>query len=260
MSSFLTRQQIESWRANGYLKLDDFLSEEESQTCASWVNEIQQWPDRSDKWMHHYEETPEGIRHARTENVVPYHAGLRAFLEEGVVMDAVSSLFGEQAVLYKEKINYKYPGGGGYAPHQDAVAYHRVSRHITCLIPTAPVTKENGCLYFSPYPYNDRLLPTDQKDCIAESSATDMEWLPLELGTRDVLFFHSYAPHKSGPNTSSEARRILYVTYNALSEGNLREMYYQKKRVLFKQFRQEDPGEKGLRISSVGHFQGKTVL
>ena len=39
----------------------------------------------------------------------------------GRVIEAVGELLGEPAVLYKEKINYKYPGGGGYAAHQEAV-------------------------------------------------------------------------------------------------------------------------------------------
>ena len=256
----LTSQQIAAWKANGFLRLDTFLDEATAQACVAWIDEIQQWPDSTDRWMHHYEHTPEGIRHARTENVVPYHTPLRDLLVQGAIVDAVSALFGEQAVLYKEKINYKYPGGGGYAPHQDAVAYHGVSKHITCLVPTGPVSVENGCLYFSPYPHDDRLLPTDEKDCIAADTAAEMDWLPQELGPRDVLFFHSYAPHKSGPNTSPDARRILYVTYNALSEGDLREAYYREKRALFARFKKEDPENKGQRISSVGHFQGDTVV
>ena len=260
MSHPLTNQHLEFWQANGFLRIANFLKEEEARACVAWIDEIQEWPDSNEKWMHHYEKTPDGIRHSRSENVVPYHEALRAFLERGTIMDTISALFGEQAVLYKEKINYKYPGGGGYAPHQDAVAYHGVSKHITCLVPTGPVTIQNGCLYFSPYPFDDQLLPTDEKDCIAKDEAGAMEWIPQELGPCDVLFFHSYAPHKSGANKSLEARRIMYVTYNALSEGDLREVYYREKRALFNRFREDDPEGKGMQISSVGHFQGKTVV
>jgi len=42
-----------------------------------------------------------------------------------------------------------------------------------------------------------------------------------------VLFFSSYAVHRSGPNSSTDQRRALYLTYNAVSEGKLREAYYQ---------------------------------
>ena len=33
-------------------------------------------------------------------------------------MDVVSDLFDEPAVLFKEKINFKLPGGGGFLAHQ----------------------------------------------------------------------------------------------------------------------------------------------
>ena len=33
-----------------------------------------------------------------------------------------SDLFAEQAIIYKEKVNYKLPGGAGFAPHQDVAA------------------------------------------------------------------------------------------------------------------------------------------
>ena len=46
----------------------------------------------------------------------------------------LAQLFGEAAVVMKEKLNYKHPGGGGYAPHQDFAAYDFGSTHITCAI------------------------------------------------------------------------------------------------------------------------------
>ncbi len=32
---------------------------------------------------------------------------------------AVATLFGEPAMLFKDKINFKLPGGDGFKPHQD---------------------------------------------------------------------------------------------------------------------------------------------
>ena len=36
------------------------------------------------------------------------------------IVEATSQLFGEPAVLWKEKMNFKKPGSAGFAPHQDA--------------------------------------------------------------------------------------------------------------------------------------------
>ena len=79
------------------------------------------------------------------------------------MLDVVSELMGEPAVLYKEKINYKYPGGGGYAAHQDAPAYEFVKFHITCLISVDAATPENGCLSFSPGQYEKGFIALDEK-------------------------------------------------------------------------------------------------
>ena len=63
--------QIQEWQQSGYLKVDNFFSEEESERCRLWVTEIESWPESSDQWMHHFESTPSGVRPSRTENVVP---------------------------------------------------------------------------------------------------------------------------------------------------------------------------------------------
>jgi hypothetical protein len=36
-------------------------------------------------------------------------------------------------------------------------------------------------------------------------------------------------PHKSGPNLSSTKRRIMYLTYGKLAEGDWRNRYYEDK-------------------------------
>jgi hypothetical protein len=127
--------------------------------------------------MHHFEATPDGTRLSRSENFVPYHVGLEKLLTDGKVLDVISELMGEPAVLYKEKINYKYPGGGGYAPHQDAPAYEFVTFHITWkhLISVDAATPESGCLSFSPGQYDKGFIALDDKGCIAETKINPCE-------------------------------------------------------------------------------------
>jgi hypothetical protein len=43
------------------------------------------------------------------------------FLSRKLISAAVSDLFGEPASLFKEKINFKLPGGGGFLAHQGKV-------------------------------------------------------------------------------------------------------------------------------------------
>ena len=84
----------------------------------------------------HFELTPGGRRLTRVENYTPVSRIMRGLLrpeaagsgaqEEGstshcVVSEIVGQLLGEDAVLYKEKINFKAPGGAGFSPHQVSV-------------------------------------------------------------------------------------------------------------------------------------------
>ena len=69
----------------------------------------------------------------------------------------------------------------------------------------------------------------------------------LELG--DALVFTSYTPHRSGPNLSDAPRRVLYVTWNGASAGDLRDAYYEDK------WRKMQSGN----ISMIKHWQGQSV-
>ncbi len=251
----ITKQQLDHWRRDGFLKIPGFLNQAETETLKGWVEDIESWKDSPDKWMHHWEDTKYGVRLSRSENWVPYHTGMRGLLTAGKVLEVLADLMGEPAVLYKEKINYKYPGGGGYAPHQDAPAYDELKHHVTCLVSSDPATKHNGCLEFCSGRHLEGLIGLDAKGCIQSSVADTLEWAPLETEPGDAVFFDSYAPHRSFVNHSDEPRRTLYVTYNALSEGDKRAAYYERKRQALK-----DYATKGTdRISTIGHFQGKTV-
>lgn len=254
----LTATQHERWREDGFLHIPGFLDAETMTSVLDWVDEVANWEHTDDRWMHHLEETPAGPRLSRSENFVPFHDGLKELLTTGRLVDVLGALLGEPAVLYKEKINYKYPGGGGYAAHQDAPAYKFVDKHVTCLIAVDAATVDNGCLFFAPGRHDEGLLALDDRGCIDLDSAGTFEWKPVELAPGDALFFSSYAPHHSPPNTTDAPRRALYLTYNAASEGDLHDAYYQEKRESFARAQQSgDPSSQF--ISRIGHFQGKTV-
>ena len=255
----INKEHLLKWQRDGYLCLPGLLTHAEADNAKRWVDEISSWPEDSNRWMHHREETSGGeIRLSRTENFVPYHDGMLNLLTRGKLLDAISQLMGEPAVLYKEKINYKYPGGAGYAAHQDAPAYEFIQHHVTCLVAIDPMTESNGCLQFAAGRHEEGLIGLNDVGCIETTVADAMDWVPAETFPGDVLFFSSYAPHKSGTNTSEIPRRAIYLTYNAAAEGDFREEYYRDKRETFARHKQAGSPEMA-RISKIGHFQGKTV-
>ena len=199
--------------------------------------------------------TDHGPKLCRTENFVPFHSKLRDAIATGVIRDIVSSLMGEQASLYKEKINYKLVGGAGFSPHQDAPAYPFVETSISCMIAVDASTTGNGCLSVVDGQHH-ALLPVNDRGCIIDEWVQDHEWHHVEMEPGDVLFFHSHTPHRSGPNTSQRDRRAIYPTFNAASQGNLRNAYYEEK---LRIFRDTAHTASNVRISLIDDFEGLPI-
>jgi ectoine hydroxylase-related dioxygenase (phytanoyl-CoA dioxygenase family) len=57
----------------------------------------------------------------------------------------------------------------------------------------------------------------------------------------DAVFFDSFAPHRSQPNHTDQARRVLYITYNRAAEGDFRKQYYADKRRSYPPDIERDP-------------------
>jgi ectoine hydroxylase-related dioxygenase (phytanoyl-CoA dioxygenase family) len=239
---------------HGWLLTHD-LSEEGVADLVRWVDEVSSWPDDGDGWLHYREMTDDGPRLCRTENFVPFHDGLRALLTTGAMVATASALLGEQAVLYKEKINYKLPGGAGYAPHQDAPAYRFVETHVSCMVAVDDSLVGNGCLEVASHMHTE-ILPTDDDGCIRADVVDALTWLPVEVRAGETLWFHSRTPHRSGPNRSSTPRRALYPTYNAATEGDLRDDYYRQKQA---ELEAVDGDPERVPVSLIGDFQGRPV-
>src|SRR5262249_12426780 len=154
------------------------------------------------------------------------------------------------------KINYKLPGGAGYAPHQDAPAYRFVDVHVSCMVAVDDATLDNGCLEVVSRAHAE-LLPTDDAGCIRADVVERLAWEPVEVRAGETLWFHSRTPHRSGPNASPVPRRALYPTYNAASEGDQRAAYYDRKRAELAGAGAA-AGDR-VPVSLIGDFQGRPV-
>jgi 2-aminoethylphosphonate dioxygenase len=248
-----TTLDLSAWATTGVLRIDSFLSGNELANLRRWVDEIERHPSRHGEMRHYDEEAATGRRvRCRTENIVPYHTGMRSLLASGDVVDIAGALLGERARLYKEKINFKHPGGAGFAPHQDAHAYPFVQETVTCMIAVDDALVANGCLEVVEG-LHSRALPTDEHGCIPPDMAAMLDWVPLPTRAGSLLWFHCYTPHRSGPNSSQEPRRAIYATYNRASDGDQRAAYYEQKNRLL------DNGANEGRISLIGHFLGQTT-
>ena len=81
---------------------------------------------------------------------------------------------------------------------------------------------------FPGYHQQGCLTPRDGMYHQLPDDAVDLsKGVVLELAPGDIAIFSGYTPHRSGPNRSSQCRRLLYLSYNALSDGGeQREQHY----------------------------------
>ncbi|MCA9299978.1 MAG: phytanoyl-CoA dioxygenase family protein, partial [Phycisphaerales bacterium] len=203
-------------------------------------------PAPGDERRHHHERTEHGDRLARTERFMHDDAHVGAFLATTLAA-LVAEAIGEDALVYKEKINFKFPGGAGYAAHQDAPAFPLGTRHVTAMVAIDGSDEGNGGLELVAGRHHGGMLAQDSKGCIDPTIADTLEWRAVPCEAGDVLLFDSFTPHRSGPNRSDRSRRVLYVTYSRASEGDLRSSYYETRS------RELRAG----RVSLIGHFQGE---
>lgn len=138
-------------------------------------------------------------------------------------------------VLFKEKINYKLAGSGGFSPHIDSTAYTHVKniRHLTILLAVDESNMRNGGLEVvdGSHEMDVPICATD--NCIEPQWVAAQTWTPVELRPGELLVFGSYLAHRSGANRSEGDRKAIYATYNCKAEGDLHDAYYADRRQLW---------------------------
>jgi 2-aminoethylphosphonate dioxygenase len=244
---------IDHFRTYGWVVVDA-IDGETAAALPRWTGEVAALPEGPGGVLQHYEGTDDGPQLCRSERFVDVHTPLRELLCRGRLPEIAGALLGEPAVLYKEKVNHKLPGGAGYSPHQDAPAYPMIDVHVSAMIAVDDADATNGGLEVVSSCF-DRVLPVDDRGCIRSSIVDTLLWEPVPLRAGQTLWFHSRTPHRSGPNRSQLPRRAIYPTYNAAREGDRRADYYSTKE---RAFAASEPNDRAL-VSLIGDFEGRTA-
>ena len=195
--------------------------------------------------FHSYEIVADGsdaVRLSRTEAFVDHHRGLDAFLRGGgsPLARLVARLAGERVSLYKDKLNYKFPGGGGYVPHQDGYDGLGVPQYVSpaqrgfiayvAMIAVDDTTLANGCAQVAPATWARKEGWLDFHSARHNASFDHLgPYQPVELAAGDVLIYDNFMPHMSFPNLSRQKRRALFAIYYGAESTprDLRGLYYQ---------------------------------
>jgi ectoine hydroxylase-related dioxygenase (phytanoyl-CoA dioxygenase family) len=240
-----TESRVERFRRDGCVVLRGLIDAPTVEQLSAWIDELVARPEVPGRHMVYYEDslrTPGERILSRIENFCPFHDGLREFVTGPDTLGLLATLFEEPAVLFKDKINFKRPGCDGFKAHQDVQAGwdDYASLFVTMFVGIEETTEENGCLHLAPGP-DRRDVGGKRWEPLGEDLIAGLDFQPFPTLPGDVILFDSFVPHLSLPNRTANQRRVLYATYNRLSEGDHRERYYADKRASYPPDCERDP-------------------
>jgi hypothetical protein len=233
-SAYFSPKNLSDFKRDGFLVVRQMYTPAEMARISGWIDEIVAWPPRAGKEMKYLEESllKQGRKIlSRVEKFVEFHEGLKTLALEDKMTGRIAELLGEPAVLFKEKINFKLPGGGGFKPHQDIQPGwdDYASYFISVLVTVDDSNEANGCLELAAG-HHTRGLIGRKWEPLEGKELEGITFVKTPMKPGDVAFFDCFVPHQSEPNLTESQRRNIYLTYNRLSEGDQRERYFSDKR------------------------------
>jgi ectoine hydroxylase-related dioxygenase (phytanoyl-CoA dioxygenase family) len=222
--------------------------------CADFRRHVEESADVPDA-RGYRERTGDGsVRLCRVERFTEVYPSAGDLLDAAHLIAAAA--FGAAAVLMKDKLNIKYPGGGGYRCHQDSQAYPAwMAPVLTVGFAVSACDVTRGGLFFATGV--DRLLLVDDRGCVTPAEQRLLAFDCPELAVGDAVAFSGYVPHYSGANSATVPRMLALLTFaprphGARSDGELRDEYYR--------WREERIRASGAnRLSTIDDFSGTLV-
>lgn len=222
----LDAQAVQQYKNDGFLMVRGVFTADEISALDAEAERIQRRTDLIDtdnircRWQNHFQ-TGE-CRFDCFDPVIDPSPAYERVARSPQLLDLVGQLYGERACLFKDKLIFKPPGAEGYRLHQDYIAWDSFpTSFLTAIVAIDACDQENGATeVFRGYYLRGYMSPGDgMYHHLPDESVDASAGVVLNLAPGDVAIFSGYTPHRSAPNRSSRTRRLLYLSYNAFSDG-----------------------------------------
>ncbi|HEV8245365.1 MAG TPA: phytanoyl-CoA dioxygenase family protein [Polyangiaceae bacterium] len=212
----LTHREIERYRADGYLVVDDVFSPSELQALRTAADDPELGRKLDDKG---YRE--QGVH---LLELTTHHAVFRELARDARLTDRVAQLIGADLQLQHSKLATKPPkvGAGEFRWHQDFPYFpHTNFDLLAIMVMLDDATPENGCM--SVVPGSHKLGPLSHLvdgyfDAGCQEPrhwADSSRWATLTPRAGGISIHHCLTLHTSPNNTSGKPRRGLVFQYRA---------------------------------------------
>ncbi len=191
---------IEFFKENGYLFLQNFFSEEEMYTLEASLKEAKpRFPTTLNK---------SGLVFCE---FVHFHSkALQSFIASEKMVNFLKDYIGDDFWLRKDQTVTKYPGGEEFPWHQDN-AYNKLKdAYNQFWVALTDMSPENGGLRLLAGTHKSGILPHKLVDNHLAWQGDDKKEIIIRAKRGDVLFFSSMLLHRTGPN-HTQNNRVAYV-------------------------------------------------
>ena len=233
---------------NGFIILKNFF---EKKNIIFAKKEILKNIKNKNKFFY-YEKIKNHNRLRRIEKISDFSKQSKKIILSKKIFDILFELNNKKFVLFKDKLNFKYPGGQGYLPHLDGHFFWRDKNNIyqkgwkkysnnfiNFVLPLEKSTLKNGCIYLSKKSDTKKIGNNFQKITknliintpnIKDKDIKKFKFYPILLEPGDVCFFDWKCAHYTKKNLSKNSRIIFYATYCEKNKiNNIRKNYYMDK-------------------------------
>ncbi|KTC93173.1 MULTISPECIES: phytanoyl-CoA dioxygenase family protein [Legionella] len=224
---------------NGYELHQGFFDQNEIkfwQTGASYLKEIPEIVAGPMKYFEKSQLTGDSILN-RVEKFCDYLPLLDTLVRGEKIRSLLKDVTGRDYRVFKEKINFKLAGAGGFKPHQDGAAFRSFVNDelVTIIIPIHTADDRNGCFRISKNKFEKKIIThtTGSIEDPGYDVNKDENWQSVPMQPGDILCFSSYLVHQSNDNLSSLDRSCYFITYSPYELGDQREKYFAYKREKF---------------------------
>jgi ectoine hydroxylase-related dioxygenase (phytanoyl-CoA dioxygenase family) len=227
----LSREQIEFFNENGYLKGIRILDDEQIEILRRELDELMDSAHPARGLFYEY-----NSNESADPNKILFHAlgawriaqGFHDLLWHPAFTVPASQLLGGPVRFWHDQLFVKPARSGGVVIwHQDYSYWTRTRpmAHLTCWIGLDDSTRENGCLNYVPGSHRWNLLPREDfasdmdriLEFLTEEQRCEFKPVAIELKAGECSFHHPLMVHGSFANKSKRPRRGAVI--NAFRDG-----------------------------------------
>jgi ectoine hydroxylase-related dioxygenase (phytanoyl-CoA dioxygenase family) len=220
----LTPQQIDQFKTQGYLVVDNVFSPAEIERLQRACDELAAQAHGLTASTDRFKLTVFREGGKLVQQVGDPHEMSGVWLDlvrDPRLLDKVAGLLGPNLQVYYSQLMMKAPRQGFTAPwHQDFAFFpHSRANILACSVVIDEATLENGCIHVIPGSHKLGLINHYDEQGVFTGIVRDHNGfdpntavaLPAKAGS--LLFWHALTLHSSPPNRTEHPRRILVIEY-----------------------------------------------